>query len=213
MILGNAPFACNDARDYEMRNPKVEVWSCKGLHASCQHKVDRIIEVHPKDWRGRESEVMAVLREKAKSEFYIPVILREPDPLIPTSVAYPIDDVLRVVAQRYMTCTVSYMLALLILEHTLFVAEPIGEVVMVGTFGDPDTEYWAKDGTYWQQRASVEYLLGICEGRGIKVTPDETSWLFKGRNYASLIPPEDVAYVGDNVSILQDVTTWGNSTK
>lgn len=210
MILGNSPDACARVSAY---TSNAEIWSTKGIHAKCQHpEPKRIFEIHPLDWKGQESELMSVARGKAETGQLPLCIMREHIDAIPTSIAYPMEDVQRVVRQKYFTCTVSYMLALALLEHTLYVADPIKELIMVGTFADPHTEYWRNDGSYWQQRASCEYLLGLLEGRGVEVTIDPESWLFRGRNYADLAK-DGVQYVGFETDLLDEWTNWGNSTK
>lgn len=204
MILGAMPGACERVRE------GYEVWSVKALHKGCTHPVNRVFEIHPRDW-PRESEAMAAL--KGGKEFSVPVFLREADPAVPSSLTYPIRDILMLVKQRYFTCTVSYMLGLLLFEHVMFPGAPISKLLMVGTFGDPDTEYWRKDGSYWQQRASVEYLLGLAEGWGIDVEVAPDLQLFKGRNYAGLVPDEPVGYIGNDPAMLEEATSFGNSTK
>lgn len=208
MILGAMPGACVAAEKY----PGYEVWSVKALHGACKHPVTRIFEIHPIDWSGRQSEILAMLKGKG-GEIAVPVFMREHVEAIPSSLAYPIKDVMRLVKQRYFTCTVSYMLGLLLFEHVMFPGAPVSKVVMVGTFGTPETAYWRTDGTYWQQRASVEYLLGLAEGWGIDVEIGEGLELFRGRNYAGLVPDESVGYIGNNPEALEEVTNFGNSTK
>lgn len=83
-----------------------------------------------------------------------PVYLHEADPEIPTSVAYPLDAVIRDLGLPYLTSGPSYMLALAI--HLKAEAIMVCGVDM--TLDD-----------YVSQRANFEWLIGLAMGRGIPV--------------------------------------------
>jgi len=111
------------------------------------------------------------LQEQAER---IPVYLLEPRPEIPSARIFPMDEAFRFFStdgktpNRYFTNTISYMIALAIMEG----AEEIGiygvDMMMGGGEGSE----------YGWQRPSCEFFLGVATGRGIKVyIPDESDLL------------------------------------
>jgi len=85
------------------------------------------------------------------------VYLKQADPRIPASRAYPVDDVFAAFPERYFASTVSYMIALAILEGA----------TEIGLWG---VDMALSSEQYSGQRASCEWLLGVARGLGIKVT-------------------------------------------
>lgn len=135
-------------------------WEIWGLAWDNLLRVDRLFEVHD-HWKTggyfegggdtANEDYLAWLRGCA-----CPIYLLEADPDVPTSVAYPVDEVKKLVGGNpYLESSVGYMLALAILEN----ADRIG---IWGVDLSLDEEY-----AY--QRPNTEYLIGLARGRGIKV--------------------------------------------
>lgn len=86
-------------------------------------------------------------------------------------VPYPLDDVIEDIGRDWFESSVSYMVALAIHQG----AEEIG---LWGVHGDDK-------GQYLHQRPNLSWLLGLAEGRGIRVTlPDQCRLLtYTGNQY------------------------------
>ena len=109
---------------------------------------DVLFEIHRHYWPPGAVKVML------DPDFNRPVYLDEAHPQIPTSIRYPIEDVQREVTD-YLESSIAYMMALAIHQG----ADTIGlwGISMNGT------------GEYGYQRPNMEYMIGLAEGRGIKV--------------------------------------------
>jgi hypothetical protein len=88
---------------------------------------------------------------------------------IPSSVAYPVDEVVANIGIPYFTSSVSYMLGLAMLEG-------FDRIELYGLDMASETEY-----AY--QKAGTEFLLGMAMGRGIKVYVPEKSLLLRAGLY------------------------------
>jgi hypothetical protein len=95
-----------------------------------------------------------------------PIYMLAAYPEVPSSVAYPIEDVIRSVGRDYFTSTVAYAIAL---------AASMEDVAEIGLWGID----LAHDTEYADQRPCAEYHLGRAEGRGIKVALHERSALMR----------------------------------
>jgi len=96
-----------------------------------------------------------------------PIYLQELTAEIPAGVLYPKDEILRYFRCRYMTNTVSWLVALAIREGAS----------AISLFGVD----MAQDDEYAHQRPSVEYWLGVAAGAGIEVYVPAQSDLLKTR--------------------------------
>jgi hypothetical protein len=98
-----------------------------------------------------------------------PLMIRQAHPEIPSGVPYPTDAILEMFPRHYFNCTVSWMLALAILEGA----------TEIGLWGiDMALSDKSGNGEYEQQRPSAEYIIGHAEARGIKVyLPPESDLL------------------------------------
>jgi len=150
-IVGKAPSSRLLA-PYD--DPSWEIWTLSDLVPQGQAKrFDRHFELHPFHWIKDNNppywQWLTEIRDK-------PVYLRGTDPLqIPAGVAYPKDEVLSAFRFRYYTNTVSWMLAMAILEQP----------PRVGVWGVD----MAQTTEYRSQRPSCEWLLGVAQGTGIDV--------------------------------------------
>lgn len=139
---------------------EVEIWGLNLAHQFLT-RWDRWFQIHPKDWQGREAGPTGYFgRDPEHLKFLqscgVPVYTREVMPEIPTSIAYPFDDVVKSQGARYFTSSVSYMLALALHEK-------VDEIKLYGINLSATMEYH-------YQRACVEFWLGKALGQGVKVT-------------------------------------------
>lgn len=114
----------------------------------------------------------------------IPVYLMEPRPEVPDAVVYPREAVFAYFGHRYFTNSISWMLALAIME---MVPEPGGRALPgseIGVWGVDMMMAGGAGSEYGYQRPSCEWLLGWAAGAGIKVqVPDESDLLKSAFQY------------------------------
>lgn len=172
-VMGTAPSSVQLA---PYADPEWEIWGTSRLYEGIP-RWTRWFELHDLDtigkgWQCSEDERRA--RRAAHvgwmAEQMAPIYLQHEDERVPAGIAYPLDAVLAYLAEcgateRYLTNSVSYMLALAIYEG----------VDEIGVYGVDMalTEEWG------YQRPSCEYLIGLARGLGIKVTIPKESDLLK----------------------------------
>ena len=105
----------------------------------------------------------------------IPVYMHQHWDIVPTSIAYPIQDIVNAFG-NYFTNSVSYMIALAIMEkyEEIHIYGVDMAVIGADTLNPEANEY-----TY--QRPSCEYFLGLAKGLGIKIYLPQESDLLKTR--------------------------------
>ncbi len=176
-----AIVGCSDTKDKTPFNKKdeFEFWGVNNLFTNFGNNPwTRWFEIHHiehnpvsgmwerrgnADFRGMPVDVY--LRELQKMN--IPIYMRAPCELVPNAVLYPIQDILKAFGD-YFTNTISYMLALGIME---------GHYEEIHVYGVD----MAVDSEYFWQRPSCEYFLGLAMGRGIKIYLPEECDLLKTR--------------------------------
>jgi len=182
-LIGKAPSSALLA-PYD--DPDWEVWTLSTLASAKEvPRWDRHFELH--DLRIITNETHGNYRAWM-AEQTRPIFLRDaPPPEFKSGVQYPLGDVLRrferLAGVRYLTNTVSMMLALALYEHS---CEGCG-IARIGLWGIDMAQHGLEKGgnngpfssEYAKQRPSVEYWIGIAEGLGIKVTVPEQSDLLK----------------------------------
>jgi hypothetical protein len=148
----DAPF---DDKEWDMWS----VASVLGNHGL--KRIDRLIELHDKDsWGPRIGEI---------NESGARVWMKKHYDEIPLSVEFPIDAILEKF-RRYFTNSVSYLIALAIMEG----------YTDIGLFG----VHMATATEYASQRPSCEYFIGYAEARGINIwIPDGADILKAARLY------------------------------
>jgi len=125
----------------------------------------------------REQEKQIVLRDNPPEDFR-------------NAVRYPLGDVLRTfdgyAGRQYLTNTVSLLAALAIHEHQWHL--PDNPVECIGFWGVNMAQHGVSNAAshagiftseYARQRPSVEYWIGVAEGKGIKVIVPEASDILK----------------------------------
>jgi len=165
LILGFAP--CRQNAPY--KDPTFDKWGLNEvylLYEGLEKSASAWFQLHgkepPKYRDPNHKEVLSAMPG--------PVLMWEPNPDLPTAVAYPHDDIVNHFG-RYFTNTVSWMLALAI-------AMDYKEIHIHGINMATDEEFGS-------QRPSVEFFLGWARGLGIKiVTPPDcdllTTWFEYG---------------------------------
>ena len=158
-ILGKAAsvaFAPFDDDDWE-------IWSIPWME---NRRVDRLFDIHTQKAWDDEGNPLEPGWEGAITD---PVWC---DPsrahLFKNSVEYPFKDVANSLPIAFLECTISYQIALALLEG----------VETIGLWG----VHMMGRGEYAFQRPSVTYLVGLAQGRGVEVVIPDQSTLFQS-NY------------------------------
>ena len=86
---------------------------------------------------------------------HLPIYMQERFPEAPASIRYPFETMITEFPRGYMTNQSAYMIALALMSG----------VTHLAVYG---CHYQAKS-EYWAQRGSMEYWLGVAEGRGVTV--------------------------------------------
>lgn len=168
-----------------------EIWTCGGIFSAVP-RVTRHFEIHDKaetckGW-GQSPEEEAASRSvywQWIAEQGPNVYLKERLPETPNASVYPLQDVLTAFPDAYFTNSISYMIALALMEG----CDEIGlwgiDMALTGDLREPASN------EYSLQRPSVEFYLGIACGRGIRVhLPPETT-LLKARKLYGFDGPSD----------------------
>lgn len=181
-IIGKAPSSIKFA---PFADPAWNIWILNTLgHASEVPRWDRQFELHD----------LELTKHKDYGDYYPwltrqtrPVFLRDAPPAeFQAGVQFPLGEILEhfkgLSGRTYLTNTVSLMLALAIFEHELGeTTEAIGlwgvDMAQHALQGAGHVGWFTSE--YARQRPSVEYWIGIAEGRGIKVTIPPQSDILK----------------------------------
>lgn len=160
-ILGYAPHV----RLAPWNDPTWELWGLNDMPWTMP-RIDVLFELHSPDVIKTEGHW-----EKLKT-LTIPVFMQDAYPDIPTSRKYPLADVnarytIDGCDRAYLTCSAALMLAVAI--------DSLPTPTEISVFGVD----LAQDTEYSYQRPSCEFWLGICHGRGIKLTVQKSSDLLK----------------------------------
>lgn len=138
----------------------VEVWAMNMCHRFLlPGKASRWFQMHHRMHNAENGEPPGHFgRPLDHDEFLqsaaIPVYMQEVDPLIPTSVRYPLEAI-TAHWRPYFTSTLPYMIALALHEG-------VDELRLLGIYLNTSVEY--RD-----HRPCVEYWLGVAEGLGVSV--------------------------------------------
>lgn len=159
-IVGTAPSSLHLA---PYNDTDYEIWGLGGVYGYIDFpnisNITRWFDIHSLD------EVHKVYSDDFLRELTIPIFMQEKFAECPTSVEYPLEEVLRRFPRRYFTNTVSWMLALAICEG-------YEDISVYGVDMSQGTEYAS-------QRPSCEYFLGYAEGMGINIYLPQESDLLK----------------------------------
>lgn len=167
-VVGKAPSSrglapCSD--------DSFQIWTLSDLVvAGIVPRFDAHFEMHPVGWYQRPGQSNAYIEWLTQLTKETPVYMIEPVEDLPASVAYPIDEVRKHFQTDYFTNTVSYMIALAIMQKPAEIH--VYGVDMAQTVGGELTN------EYVGQRPSCEFFLGWAAGAGIEVyVPPEADLL------------------------------------
>ena len=173
-----------------------EFWGVNNLHLTLPKAPwSRWFELHSIAFDGirylrrgsdnfRGQQVQAYL--ESLNALNIPVYMQKPWNVIPNAVPYPLETIMKEFPRRYFTNTISWMIALAILEGF----KEIGIYGVDMAVSSP----LRQQNEYSHQRPSCEYFIGIAEGRGIKVhLPDECD-LLKSRFLYAIEDIQETAF-------------------
>jgi hypothetical protein len=157
-----------------------EVWALNQLYRHIP-RADRWFDIHS---NYDEHVVEGTDHVGWLEQCPIPVYMNEWRMRYPTSVRYPIEEVIEYFGKDYFTSTIAFMIALAIKE------------------GFEEIELYGIDlvvGTEWeQQRQCAEYYIGWARGMGIKVTVAAGSALLTQRyRYGYQTGPDDLIHEED----------------
>jgi len=187
-------------------DPDFEIWGLNDLHRFIP-KYDRWFELHKEAdvirehaagrMEGRDSWTESY---KVMSQMTCPVYMQEVNPDIPMSLKFPLKEILNYFSKyfvdkeavRYFTNSISYMLALAIMED-------FKEIHVYGVDMAVGTEFQ-------EQRASCEFWLGVAVGRGIKIHIPEQSDLLKSKFLYAFEDDKRNVFLSKLDSIERDVT-------
>lgn len=201
-IVGSHPLT----RDNAPWNDDVDVWVFNEAanQAWCK-RVSAVIQIHsPAVYKNPENRTDRGHWEWLQREHGYPVYMQSIDPLVPDSVEYPLEDVLRLCDNvklfgnpiQYLTSSISYAIAQAILKG-------YEKLLIYGIEMSSDTEYaYQRDGTaFW---------LGLAIGKGIQVELYSGNQIFTQPlyGYDSNIEQDLSDLESRKVSLLAEVTKW-----
>ena len=119
--------------------------------------------MHDMDWiRRKEWSALKLIIEKAK-KFSIPIMTTKVYDWIPTSVAFPIDDIVNKFKANYYGSSIDYMITLAMYWGIYGTGERDFDTINI--FGCN----MVLKGEYAQQKPSLEFWIGMAMGLGYKV--------------------------------------------
>ena len=161
----------------------VEIWTLNNAWRYGFTRISRLFELHKVEQLtsllGRESVWENQHWEWLRQSHDFPIYMIETDERIPTSRAYPLEEICADVFQKlkredaqvlYMTSSASYMMAMAIHER-------VERIYLAGVEMASGTEF-----AY--QRDGITYMIGLANGRGIEVVLSNKSGLMRARLYS-----------------------------
>lgn len=137
-------------------DPTWEIWAHHSCRHQCQREPDLYFDMHPPSlWKDPAKKFWDPDYQTWLKANRTPIMMQEVYPEAPTSIKYPFSTMITEFPTGYMTNTVSYMVALALMEG----------VTHLGVYGC----HYDTGSEYGPQRGSCEYWLGLAEGRGVHV--------------------------------------------
>lgn len=154
-------------------DPSFEIWTLNQLYRHVP-RATRHFDIH-KNWE--EENVEGTDHRGWIRESGIPVYMMEAHDDLPTSVRFPIERIMEDIGIDYFTSSVAFEVALAMSEGFKEIAL-FGVDLIVG-------------GEYSEQKANLEFMLGLAHGRGINVRlPKECALLKHSHRYGYEREPE-----------------------
>ena len=167
---GFVPSSLPDLEDYLRRYKDAELWGFNGsdrlVDKSNKHRsrYTRWYELHSREKFEADGDVDNMAQADCR------VILQQPHPGVPSSEAFPIEEVKALLIYPYITNSITMMIVHAILDGFEEIA--LFGIDMAIRMGDGPSELS-------EQRPSVEYALGIAVGRGLSVVIPDACDLLK----------------------------------
>lgn len=163
-------------REAPWGDPSWEFWGINDLHNSVEwQRCHRWYNLH-----DLASIKQQPVHDNWLRQAQIPVYMWDHYDEYPTSLRFPKDEVIDLIGRRYFTNTIAWLIG-----HALL--EGVTEIAVYGVDMAQGTEYAS-------QRPSCEYLLGIAEGRGVRVHIPGSSDLLKAAGLYGAEPQSDLLY-------------------
>ena len=155
-------FATNTLHLVPWNDPTFELWGMNQGAMNFQRKADRWFEMHLPEYTPdiRDPEYLKFLQNAG-----VPIYMIEAYEDYPTSVRYPIEAAINYLGRDYFMSSVAFM-------ATLAAMEGFQEIHLYGinlAIGDE----------YFYEKPNAEWVIGVLQGRGIKVVVPIASSLLK----------------------------------
>jgi hypothetical protein len=184
-IMGFAPSTMPDVK-FVWDDPEMEVWGLNQMHLAFPklvEKATRWFQIHPK-----HSYDINVERDKShhdwlKEQRNFPIYMIEKFDDVPMSIEWPHRQIMATLQTDYFTNSISWMIALAIIERMHLPLE-IRKQSDIYVFGVDMAQSDEIDSEYAEQRPSCEFFIGYAKGLGIPIhIPDKsdllkTMWLY-----------------------------------
>lgn len=170
-ILGFA----DTVHDAPFSDPSWEMWGMNGLWRVLKEipasRFAAWFEIHTPDYIRKHEQASNIGTQQSdwlKTQQPFPIFMQQHYPEYPSSVEFPIEEMVRDLGHDYFTSSVALEIAYALM---------LPDVSEIGLWGIDLVH-----GTEWgDQRPCAEFWLGRAEGKGIKVTVHEKSALLKQR--------------------------------
>lgn len=131
-------------------------WEIWGIPWIKYPNVDLLFEVHHQDIYDKSKQESYYHDQKWIENIKCPIYCVDSRLHLPNAIRYPIEDILNSLPIPYLENSIAYMLALAIYQN-------VDEIGLWGVHMRGIHEYEA-------ERPSVTYLIGLAQGKGIKIT-------------------------------------------
>ena len=133
-----------------------ELWSHASCRDRCKRAPDLLFDLHPPElWRSPVRKNWDPEYLKWLKRNHLPIYMQDRYKEVPASIKYPFETMITEFPRGYMTNQSAYMIALALMQGVTHLA-------VYGCHYQHHSEYWV-------QRGSMEYWLGVAEGRGVHV--------------------------------------------
>ena len=172
-----------------------EVWGCNNVYRA--RELDRLFIMH-------DIYMVQYLREKSLIEEIngkdFPVYTLGKYDVLKNNVRYPTEEILKEFEISYLINNASYMLALAILQKPK-------KIILFGV----DMAYGTQNEYMYNEKACIEFWLGMAKGRDIDFIVSEQSTLMKRRGYGSFYGMKETVNAAFAIR-LDPEYTWGSKT-
>lgn len=135
-------------------DPTWELWAHASCRAKCKREPDVFFDLHPPElWRDPKKKFWDTNYLDWLKFNHMPIYMQDRYPDVPASIKYPFETMIMEFPRGYMTNTACYMIALALMQG----------VTHLGFFG----VQYSSESEYGPQRGSMEYWMGLAEGRGV----------------------------------------------